>query len=666
MDGDLDWLPVQPDWAERLAHTRSLSPDEALPLFRLLAAARMDFARTLKLDRAIQAQLKQPAELTPVRLALLGSSTLAHLGAAIRVAGLRRGLWIELYEGPYGTYRQELADSVSALHRFGPSAVLLALDARHVVDLERAGGPGHALATMRECWRLAREAFSCAVIQQTLLPIFPPVLGNQEHRLADAAATVVDRVNAGVRSAALDDDVQLLALDAFARAEGVARWHEPALWYRAKQEVHPRFAPLYGDQVGRVLAALLGRAAKCLVLDLDQTLWGGVIGDDGLEGIVLGQSSAVGEAHLELQRYALALKERGVVLAVCSKNSEANALAPFDQHPEMLLRRGDIACFVANWEDKAANLRRIARELNFGLDALVFVDDNPVERGLIRRELPEVNVPEMPPDPAEYVSLLAAAGYFEGLGVTAEDSQRTASYAALAAARRIGDSGTAATTDLDGFLASLQMQLLWSAFDASNRPRITQLINKTNQFNLTGRRMVEAEVVRFASRPGVVTLQLRLRDVYGDHGMVGVVMAERAEVPEESLACCNGDGRAGTGLLITDWLMSCRVLGRQVELATLNVLAEQARARGARRLIGVYVPTPRNGMVADLYARLGFTEVDTMPDGATRWSLDLEGFQPRDTHIACLEAALAPTTAHAGGGGEPVAGTDTVAGLRVK
>ncbi|GAC1420351.1 MAG: HAD-IIIC family phosphatase [Acidobacteriaceae bacterium] len=645
MYADLDWLPERPDWPELLAQARSAPPAEALPLLRALASSRIDFTRTLKLDRAAQAKLHHPEGLTPVRLAVLGSSTLTHLLPAIRVAGLRRGLWIEVYEAPFGTYRQELADPVSSLHSFRPTAVLLALDADHAVDLEHAGGPGHALTTMRECWRLATNSLSCAVLQQTLLPIFPAVLGNNEHRLSHSPAAIVERTNNCLREASTAAGVQLLALDTFARTAGLARWHDPALWHRAKQEVHPAVAPLYGEQVARLLAALLGQTAKCLVLDLDHTLWGGGIGDDGLEGIVLGQGSAAGEAHLELQRYALALRDRGIVLAVCSKNDEANALLPFERHPEMLLRRADIACFVANWDDKAANLRRIARELNLGLDALVFVDDNPVERGLIRRELPEVHVPEMPEDPAGYVPVLAAAGYFEGLGVTDEDRQRAASYAALSAARSAGNRPEAAT-DLNSYLESLHMELLWSPFDATSRARITQLINKTNQFNLTTRRTVEPEIAQLTTRPEVLTLQLRLRDIYGDHGMIAVVTAEP---PPEPLGApfmpqphrgMGGENEPQptpepTDLLITDWLMSCRVLGRKVERATLNLLVEQARTRGARRLIGRYLPTAKNAMVRDLYPGLGFTLLQQGPGEATLWSLDLASYQPAAVPIDC-------------------------------
>jgi FkbH-like protein len=630
LDSDLDWLPERVDWQQSLDEAKSLGLAEALERYRLLATSRMDFARTVKLDRAVQKHLAGESSapgFASVRLALLGSSTLTHLVPGIRVAGLRRNLLIDIYEAPYGTYRQELTDTSSQLHRFAPTVVLLALDAPHVAAM----GAAAALETMRTCWRMAKAAFPCAVLQQTVLPVFEPLLGNQEHRLLASPATVVEAINASLRGAADEEGVSVLALDVFAREDGIRQWHDAGLWHRSKQEVHPAMSPMYGDQVARVVAALVGQTSKCLVLDLDNTLWGGVIGDDGLEGIELGQGSAAGEAYVELQRYAKGLMERGVVLAVCSKNDEANALLPFEQHPEMVLRRADIACFVANWEDKAANLRRIARTLNLGLDALVFVDDNPAERGLVRRELPMVAVPEMPEDPADYVHVLAAAGYFEGLNVTGEDRERAELYAANTRREAASDQAT----DLESYLAGLQMQLLWRPFDAIGRTRVVQLINKTNQFNLTTRRRVETEVQRLTARADVLTTQFRLKDVYGDNGMIGVIVcvpATGADLDQEQLALTLTD------FYIDTWLMSCRVLGRQVEDAMMNVLVGQARERGARRIFGRYVPTAKNGMVREHYQRMGFELVESRADGATKWVLEVESYKPRATQIACFEA----------------------------
>ena len=394
---------------------------------------------TNALDQAVRRALTAPPPGLPtrsVRLALLGSATLTHLAPAIRVAGLRRSIWIDTYENEFGQYLQELADRSSALHRFQPTVVLLSLDTHHLTaavttaldtsDTDNA--MAEATDRIRQVWRLAREAFDCPIIHQTLLPLCPQMLGSNDHRLPGSRAAFVARLNAALRPMADAAGVHLLALDDRAAQDGVAAWHNPTFWHHAKQEITPAVAPLYGDLVARLLAAIQGRSAKCLVLDLDNTLWGGVVGDDGPEGIVVGQGSASGEAYLAFQDYCRELSRRGVILAVCSKNDEANALEPFDSHPDMLLRRPDIACFVANWSDKAANIRQIAAELNIGLDSLVFIDDNPFERNLIRRELPMVAVPEVTEDPVSFIAAIADAGYFEAVAITNEDRDRTAQY----------------------------------------------------------------------------------------------------------------------------------------------------------------------------------------------------------------------------------------------
>ena len=378
-----------------------------------------------------------------------------------------------------------------------------------------------------------------------------------------------------LRQAADAAGVDLIALDDQVAASGLTAWHDPALWHRAKQEIHPQAAPLYGDIIARLIAAAQGQSKKCLVLDLDNTLWGGVIGDDGIAGIKIGQGSARGEAHLAFQHYVKELAARGVILAVCSKNDETNALEPFLSHPEMALKRTDIACFVANWTDKATNLRDIARRLNIGIDSLVFVDDNPAERAIIRRELPMVAVPELPDDPTFYAETVASAGYFETVRVTAEDSQRAHQYQQNAARESLLTSAT----DMAGYLRSLSMRAVWSGFDRTGLARIVQLINKTNQFNLTTRRVSETEVQALIDDPAALTLQIRLIDQFGDNGIVTIVSGQLE--------------RTTVTIRLDTWLMSCRVLGRGMETETLNLVAAEAIRLGAQTLVGLYRPSAK-------------------------------------------------------------------------
>jgi FkbH-like protein len=624
----LTWLPEIEAFRPRL---RAL-PQHENPWAEAvsLAASRLDFVRTNALDEALRRAIgtSPPAGLStkPVRLAILGSSTLAHLHAAIRVAGLRRGIHITTYENDYGQYQQELTDPGSALHEFRPNLVLFALDAWHLTAGLSAGMDEAAAAAALEgttarilsCWQAARAAFQCPILQQTALPVHPCLLGNNEHLLPGSPAAFIPRLNAELRRLAAAEGVHLLAIDDRAARDGLRAWHDPVLWHRAKQEVSPVAAPMYGDLVGRIIAALQGRAAKCLVLDLDNTLWGGVVGDDGLAGIVLGQGSALGEAFVAFQTYARDLTRRGIILAVCSKNDEANALEPFEKHPEMILKRADIASFVANWSDKAHNLRAIAQELNIGLDALVFVDDNPFERALVRQELPMVAVPEIGDDPTFYAQTVSDAGYFESLAITDEDRVRSSQYQD----NRQRDALKASATDLPTYLRGLDMRLIWRRFDDIGLQRTVQLINKTNQFNLTTARYTEDDVLAIMRDPRAFGLQLRLLDRFGDNGIIAILIGRLQD---------NND------LLIDTWLMSCRVLGRQVEPTTLNLLAQQATLLGARRLIGTYRPTAKNAMVKDHYPRLGFTTETTGDTGITRHILDLTGYKPAETFIDVQE-----------------------------
>ncbi|HET6605517.1 MAG TPA: HAD-IIIC family phosphatase [Rhodopila sp.] len=625
---DLHWLPTHPDWRQRL---RALPSDPATAWDNAVALAnsRLNFVLTNALDETIRKVFPEGPETLPtkkVRLAVLGSSTLTHLLPAIRVAGLRRGIWIDTYENDYGQYLQELTDPESELHAFRPTAVLVALDAYHLTaGVTATMEPQDADAAqeemqdrIQETWRQARAAFKCPILQQAVLPLHRPVLGNNEHRLPGSKAWFVSRLNHAIRAMAEQEGVDILAIDERAAIDGSAKWHDTALWHRSKQEVSPTIGPLYGDFVGRWVAAKQGRSYKCLVIDLDNTMWGGVIGDDGLEGIVLGQGSPLGEAYTAFQEYARELSRRGIILAVCSKNDEANAVEPFEKHPEMVLKRGDIACFIANWDNKADNIRTIAADLNIGIDSLVFIDDNPFERNLIRQELPMVAVPEVSDDPTGYPIALADAGYFEGLSITDEDRERTAQYQG----NRAREALKASVTDLPAYLRGLEMELITRRFDKIGMQRIVQLINKSNQFNLTTKRYTEEDIVSVMADPEAFGLQLRLTDRFGDNGIIAIII---------------GRLRANKDLYIDTWLMSCRVLGRQVEPITLNLICQEAQKLGARRVVGEYIPTKKNGMVKEHYARLGFTVMETDPSGGNVNILDLGSFMPAETFIHVVE-----------------------------
>ena len=371
----------------------------------------------------------------------------------------------------------------------------------------------------------------------------------------------------------------------------------------------------YAHSLASLILAHLGVVKKCLVLDLDNTLWGGVIGDDGLGGIRLGQGDPESESFTAFQRYVKGLRDRGVILAVCSKNTESIAREVFEKHPEMLLRLDDIACFMANWDDKATNLGRIASQLNIGLNSLVFVDDNPAERSIVRRLRPEVAVPELPAEPSGYIMALERHRYFQTLSVSAEDLRRT-DYYRTDVARQTAESSAA---DLEGFLRSLEMTARIGPITPATLERSVQLIHRSNQFNLTTRRHSAAVVQSVMEDGSWLSRTVSLRDKFGDNGLISVFLARIAH----------------DALVIDTWLMSCRVLKRGVEQFLLNHVALTARKQGLAAIKGEYIPTAKNGLVRDHYANLEFAQVGASDEsGHTWWELRLDGgWNPPATFI---------------------------------
>jgi FkbH-like protein len=625
----MNWLPVAGDFRERLRQASTIADTaERVTALAALANHRLGFLETIQLDRALAAAPADAAEgFAPVRVALLSSCTVDHLAPAIRVAGLRYGLRFDVCLGAYGQYRQDILDPGSKLQAFAPQVIVLAPSAREFVadiplsatEAETERAVQRSIGELRELWHAARERFPATVVQQTMLDVTEPVFGSYDALVPAAPSRLIERLNDQLIGAAGAEGVLLLDVARAAARDGLDAWYDVTRWLQGKLEIAPAAAPRYGELLARLIAAARGRSRKCLVLDLDNTLWGGVIGDVGVAGIVLGEGSALGEAYLAVQRYARQLKDRGVILAVCSKNDPAIAESAFREHPEMVLKRNDFAAFVANWNDKAENLRAIAQRLNIGLDSLVFVDDNPVERARIRESLPMVAVPELPDDPALYVRTLAQAGYFEAVSFTAEDRSRAESYAAEAEREALKSSAQS----MDDFLRGLQMTVEWGRARAVDLPRVTQLLNKTNQFNTTTRRYTAEEVSALARDDDALVLQFRLLDRFGDNGLVSVMILRRAADSADAFE-------------IDNWVMSCRVFGRQLEDEAMAIAVEALRGAGARALLATYVPTDRNAVISGLFERLGFERLTvTEPAaGASRWRLQLANHVPRPTFIS--------------------------------
>jgi len=594
-----------------------------------LASSALDLNQSTKLAKAMAQAQARGSTLDPLgsfRLAILSNSTLDMVVPVLVSSAAREGIALEVIRPSYDQVAQEAFTPDSKVNSSKPHAVLLALDYRALPLKLSPGNPDAAAATVAgaigylQALRDGIKANSGAVcIFQTFAPPVETLFGNLDRALPGTLRSLIDRINHELAELVLGSGDVLLDVAALAETVGLAAWHDTRLWNMAKFPFADDCIPLYGYQVARIVAALRGKSRKVLILDLDNTLWGGVIGDDGLEGIKVAQGDATGEAYLAVQRHALDLRQRGIVLAVSSKNTDEVARTPFEKHPEMLLRLEHFAVFQANWNDKATNIQAIADELSLGLDAMVFVDDNPVERGLVRKLLPQVAVPELPQDPAGYVRTLTAAGYFEAVAFTVEDLQRAGFYQDNA--RRAGLQRQVG--GVEAYLASLDMTITFQPFDATGRARIVQLINKSNQYNLTTRRYTDAEVTAAESDPDVFTLQVRLADMFGDNGMISVVICRPSE--------------AGVWEIDT-WLMSCRVLGRKVEHMVLREILEKAQAAGIRTLIGIYRPTARNQMVAEHYAKLGFSQVQQDDSGLTRWELHVDGANPQTAPMKVLRS----------------------------
>ena len=611
----LGWLPRPgADFKDRV---RGLaSHQEPGREARRLATQALDgnqLSRLAKALKHLRAEGKSLAPLTSFKLGLIGNGTLDFIEPALIASAARHGIDLHCVRTAYGQVMQDVFDPGSTLNQARPDAVLVALDHRALplkcTPGDAAGAARAIEATIRQLDQLraaiAQNSGALTILQTLACPP-EGLFGSFDAVLPGAERSLLSQLNVALSQLVRDYSANTVLFDVAGLADkvGTSHWFSAAQWNLAKLPFADHLVPLYADHVARILAAVRGKTRRCLVLDLDNTVWGGIIGDDGLEGIKIAQGDATGEAHLAVQQLALSLRNRGIALAVSSKNEDATARLPFRNHPEMLLREEHIAVFQANWKDKASNIAAIAETLNLGLDAFVFLDDNPVERELVRRTIPEVAVPELPDDPALYPLALMAGGYFEAVQLSEEDKKRAAFYEGNA--RRVALQNE--ITDMDAYLASLDMEIVFEPFNDVGRARIAQLISKSNQFNLTTRRYSQSDVARFAEDPKAFTLQVRLKDSIGDNGMISVII------------CFKIDPKTW---VIDTWLMSCRVLGRRVEQMVLREIARHASLEGATLLIGGYIPTERNMMVKDHYKNLGFEPMGEEASGASSWALQL-------------------------------------------
>jgi FkbH-like protein len=576
----------------------------------------------LRKRQALKKELLKQTNLTPCRIAILGGSTTQEVKSIVELFLLAQGIQASFYESDYNAYYEEVIFSSSKLREFKPDIVFVHTTWHNVTRfpelLETAPDTEvivrHEVERFESFWNKIHEELGAVIIQNNFdLPRLRP-LGNLEASEGYGRVSFLHRLNAEFAQYARSHSRFLINDILYLSAQvGLDKWFDYNYWYGYHMALSPVATVAIAQNFALIVKSIYGKTRKCLVLDLDNTLWGGVIGDDGLQGILLGRDHPVGEAYLNFQQYVKDLRKRGILLAVCSKNDLENAKEGFS-HPDSILKLDDFCVFKADWNPKSDNIRAIAAELNIGLDSLVFIDDNAVERALVSAQVPEVAVPEVGCEVYQFAEAIEREGYFEPVRIVKDDVERASYYAANAQRATL----EGAFGNYDEFLASLDMTAEIGSFTPVYFERITQLINKSNQFNLTTRRYTAAEVESVSRNPHSITLYGRLCDKYGDNGLVSVVIGSvKADMVE-----------------IDVWLMSCRVLKREMECAMFDALVEECLSRGIRKIRGVYLPSKKNSMVADHYARVGFRQVEGSPAYGSLWHYEvLEPYQPKAQHI---------------------------------
>lgn len=532
--------------------------------------------------------------LKKIKICFMSNSTLDHWIDSLRFWLLLEGIQLDAKIVPIGTWRQQIINHKSILYEFNPQYVWLFLvpndygiDLNLVStrDIDSTKIINEAIYDINHHIDIVKEKINSTVIVNNLVPSYERVLGNFEGSIYNSRSTIINQFNldlmSGVSKGTIIFDIAYIASKV-----GLRNWENPKLKHYSK---HPFSLEVNGEvafAASRLLGATIGTSKKCIVLDLDNTLWGGIVGDDGVDGILIGPNGGnVGEAFQSFQLWLKAMVSRGIALAVCSKNDEKLAKEPFYKRKDMVLQLDDFVSFKANWNNKADNIRAIAKEINLSLDSFIFVDDNPAERALVMEELSDVVVPSLPEDPAEYVRTITDGLWFETISISNEDHFRVETYRQNAARNKIRSKAT----DMDSFLRNLEMHSTWGVVNNHTLKRVVQLINKTNQFNLTNKRYTENEINKIISDSGYCIIQFSLSDRFGDYGIISVVILKLEK----------------DRVLIDTWVMSCRVFSRTMEHFIFNSIYKIAVQKGFNTIIGKYSESKKNMYVADLFEKFG-------------------------------------------------------------
>ena len=556
------------------------------------------------------------SELPVLKIALLGDTATQLLATGIKGMGIERGYRIDLYEADYNQVERQFMDPTSEMFSFDADYIVVYQSSHKLGELhsQMAVDQQDTLAETRLSFvEQICQTTTAKIVYLNYAQMEDTVFGSYANHVSSSFTYQLRKLNVGLMSLTQQyNNLFVCDIDALQSKLGRDFMFAPNVYVSTEMILSMQATPYVASRIMDIVCAIQGKFKKCLILDLDNTLWGGVIGDDGLEGIQLGHGLGLGKAFTEFQMWIKKLKQRGIIICIASKNNEETAKEPFEKHPDMVLKLDDIAVFQANWETKVDNIRTIQRILNIGFDSMVFLDDNPFERNIVRENIPGITVPELPENPEYYLEYLYGENLFETASYSNADKDRTKQY--QVEAQRVSLSKT--FTNESDFLKSLNMFSEVSGFTKFNIPRVAQLSQRSNQFNLRTVRYTESDIEAIADNPEEIDLSFTLEDKFGDNGLIAVVIMKPL----------NNDT-----LFVDTWFMSCRVLKRGMEYFTLNTMVERAKTAGYKRIIGEYLPTLKNKMVEKHYPDLGFIRMEGTD--TAQYELDIDNYCKKECFI---------------------------------
>ncbi len=572
----------------------------------------LDIGKILRKKKSIKRQLLTKDQFIEKKIAILGGSTTSEIRNILELFLLNNDIKPSFYESDYNKFYEDALFGNEELDRFGPDIIYIHTSCVNITSFPNINDSASAVDDLlkseitkyQSIWS-ALSKYGCTIIQNNFDFPLHRSLGNLDGSDIHGKTHFINLLNLEVAKATRElKNLYINDINYLSSYLGLSNWFDPSLWYQAKYALAMDAIPELTYNISKIINAIFGKSKKCLILDLDNTCWGGVIGDDGINGISIGTETALSESHTAFQIYASELKNRGISLAVCSKNDFDNAKEGFE-HPDTVLKFDDFTSFKANWNPKHQNIIEISEEINIGIDSLVFIDDNPVERDIVSSQIPSTSVPDVGSDVIYFIDFIDRNGYFEPVTLSADDLHRNEYYKG----NQKRANQQAAFNSYEDFLVSLEMTAEIKTFKSVYLDRITQLTNKTNQFNLTTKRYTTGEIEQLAESNDYIKLYGKLSDKYGNNGLITVVIGEIKDKQ------CH----------IDLWLMSCRVLKRGMEFAMLEELVKQCKSNNICELIGYYQKSKKNSMVSDLYENFGFTCSEQNDDSST-WNLNISDY----------------------------------------